>query len=465
MSWEIAVLAGNIDDVLIYLDREKDSARICSGGTDLLLEIGRGSRKNVKTIIDVSRVPGSREIIERSDHIHLGFNVTHNDAAVSPVIQKYAGALADACWSVGSPQLRNRGTIVGNIVTASPANDSIPALMVLEAQVKIQSTDGLRLVSLDQFYTGLRETVLKSNEMVTGVIIPKNPGRVSRFYKHALRKAQAISVVNAAVAISKDQKGMIKSASICLGSVAPTVVHAKDAEQYMVGKGLNAESIEEAARLAVNAANPINDIRGSAKYRSLIAKVAVKRALESVFVEVDRSQRLNLSEDQPKNLSTKTEVIRHDGTIKCNINGKIFEYSGIKSDNLLHFLHNDLKLIGTKEGCNEGECGACTVILDGTTVMSCLVPVERAHGAEITTIEGIGTIDNPHRVQQAFVEEGAVQCGYCTPGFVISAVSLLDKFPVPTHYQITEALTGNLCRCTGYYQIVKAVENAIMRNA
>jgi carbon-monoxide dehydrogenase small subunit len=127
---------------------------------------------------------------------------------------------------------------------------------------------------------------------------------------------------------------------------------------------------------------------------------------------------------------------------------------------LLDVLREQLHLTGTKEGCGEGECGACTVFIDGEIVNSCLVPVAQVNGAEITTIEGVASGDQLHAVQQAFIDCGGAQCGICTPGMVLAAVDLLERNPNPTETDIRNALAGNLCRCTGYMKIFQSVVRA-----
>jgi carbon-monoxide dehydrogenase small subunit len=127
---------------------------------------------------------------------------------------------------------------------------------------------------------------------------------------------------------------------------------------------------------------------------------------------------------------------------------------------LLEVIRDEIGLTGTKNGCGQGECGACTVLLDGEPVNSCLVLAHEAEGQDVLTIEGLGSGDKLHPVQRAFVETGAIQCGYCTPGMVLTAKALLDHNPSPTRAEILEGLKGNLCRCTGYVKIVEAVEAA-----
>jgi carbon-monoxide dehydrogenase small subunit len=151
--------------------------------------------------------------------------------------------------------------------------------------------------------------------------------------------------------------------------------------------------------------------------------------------------------------------------LDMTVNGRRVTVEIDADELLVDVLRDRLGLIGTKVGCNEGECGACTVIMDGKPVLSCLVPALRAQGRQITTIEGLSDGDALHPLQQAFVEHGAVQCGYCIPGFIMSAKALLDVNPHPTRQEIKEAIAGNLCRCTGYVKIIEAIEAVADQNS
>ena len=146
--------------------------------------------------------------------------------------------------------------------------------------------------------------------------------------------------------------------------------------------------------------------------------------------------------------------------IELTVNGEPVEAAVDPNKTLLHFLREDLELTGAKHGCGLGDCGACTVILDGKPVNSCLVLAVQANGREVLTIEGVAENGKLHPIQQAFVEKGAIQCGYCTPGMILSAKSLLEENPRPTEAEIRTAISGNLCRCTGYQKIVEAIQAA-----
>ncbi len=151
--------------------------------------------------------------------------------------------------------------------------------------------------------------------------------------------------------------------------------------------------------------------------------------------------------------------------ITLNINGDQHEVAVKASDFLVEVLRDKLGLIGTKRGCDTGKCGACTVLVDGKSVRSCLMLAVSAQGEEITTIEGLAPNGEMHPIQRAFVEHGAIQCGFCTPGLVMFTKAYLDEEPAPTREQIQEALTSNICRCTGYVKIIEAIEDLAQANA
>ncbi|MGD2103682.1 MAG: FAD binding domain-containing protein [Anaerolineae bacterium] len=472
--WQVYYTPTRVDDALRLLAEHGSEARVIAGGTDLIVELDRDTR-DANILIDVTRIGGLNRISVDDGRVHVGPTVTHNRAVSSDPLVQRGYPLAFACWRVGTPQLRNRGTIAGNLVTASPANDTIAALWALDARLKLSSVEGERILSFEDFYQGVRETALGPNEMVTDIFFPAlRPNQRGTFVKLALRRVHAVSVVNAAAVLSFDED-VVAGARITMGSVAPTVIRARESESVLVGRRLSEESVQKAAGLAARATSCIDDVRAGADYRQEVITVLVRRALTALAAGEERAA----FPDEPPmlwgaadgvfpRLAGKTVCHHREGLepIECVVNGENVVIQGANDQTLLQMLRGELGLTGTKEGCGEGECGACTVWMDGIAVLACLTPAPRAHGTHIVTIEGLREVASSsesgdlHPVQQAFIDEGAVQCGYCTPGFVMAGASLLEEIPRPTREQIEFAVSGNLCRCTGYYKIVGAIEKA-----
>ena len=179
--------------------------------------------------------------------------------------------------------------------------------------------------------------------------------------------------------------------------------------------------------------------------------------LERWKILTQRAQRIPQRYKEEDFLPDKIEI-------NCTINEQQRTLLGYPMERLLDVLREQLRLTGTKEGCGEGECGACSVMIDGQIVNSCLVPVAQVEGTEIRTIEGVASGEQLHAVQQAFIECGGAQCGICTPGMVLAAINLLDQNPNPTDADIRNKLAGNLCRCTGYMKIFESVVRACRIN-
>ena len=458
----------SLEDALEVLAANAGSARPIAGGTDLLLELSRGARTGVDTLVDLSVLDGLDTISEHGGRVELGPLVTHGDVVGFQRMLDVGLPLAQACLEVGGPQLRNRATVVGNIVTASPANDTISALYALDADVTVSSAGrGERTMPIEEFFTGFRTTALEPGELVTRISFDALGGtRRGIFVKLGLRRVQAISVVHAAAVVTEASDGTVADLVVALGSVGPTIELVEAATGIARGRRL-ADAASEVAAAARAAVTPIDDLRSTAEYRSETTEVVVERALRSLAAGTEaitwprRPPRLvsdgRTSAAAPEG-SPSRRTRSDDDPIVATVNGVEHRAGNSVARTLLDWLRLDLGLTGTKEGCAEGECGACTVHLDGQAVLACLVPAARAEGASITTVEGVAPSEGDmHPVQQALADCGGVQCGFCTPGFVMSAAMLAVEEPNPSRAQVEHGLSGNLCRCTGYYSIIDAL--------
>ncbi len=434
-----------------------DAARIVSGGTDVLVELQRGV-KMTQTLIDITQLRELKYVRDDGDRIAIGGLATHNDVLASQACAQRALPLVQACVEVGAPQIRTRATIAGNLVTASPANDTIVPLIAMGGEIVLQSVDGERVVDIAEFFTGFRKTQMRADELLREIRMrPLAAGERGIFLKLGLRRAQAISVISVAIVITRSE------ARIALGCLAPTIVRAKNAEGALAGKPLNAQTIASAARAVLADVSPIGDVRGSAEYRRLAVSALLERGLQRIADDAcaegvpERHVLLDTGEEPA--LSVK----EFDGTIVSIVNGKRSELRDAGRKTLLNALRENAGLTGSKEGCAEGECGACTVWLDGQAVMSCLVPAAQAHGHKLVTIEGLATSHNGkplHPLQQAYIDHGAVQCGFCIPGMLMAGAKLLQECDAPTLEQHQTAISGNICRCTGYRKILDAMQQA-----
>jgi CO/xanthine dehydrogenase FAD-binding subunit len=375
--WQTYIQPRTIDEAVDALARYGVDARVINGGTDLIFDLEQRLR-TPKIIVDISRVPGLCYAREDGDYVRIGASVTLSQVLASKLLRDRAFLLVRACADIGVPQVRNRATVVGNLVSASPANDTIAALWAMGAELKLKSVRGERVVAFADFFKGMRQTALEADEMVVEVACSKMTWKDrATFIRMGWDRDEEKALPNVGVVLEFEDDE-ISNAWITLGGVAPTVVNAIDAEQGLVGQWLNDAVIEEAADLAISA------VRRSSEYKDM-ARELVARALRDIRdgqVTVPRSdwdwdEKEQLSESQETNF-----VIGIGDPIKITLNGEPRVVSGAANKTLLQMLHDELHLLDTVR-CADTMCGQCMVMLDDVAAMSCLVPAPRAHHADV----------------------------------------------------------------------------------
>ncbi|OQY19716.1 MAG: xanthine dehydrogenase family protein subunit M [Chloroflexi bacterium] len=250
-----------------------------AGGTNLIPDM-RSGRNRPAVLVNLAALDELRGIRRDDGHIVVGGGATIAQLLRNPLI---AAPLAEAAAVMASPLVRNRATLAGNLVDGSPAADTVPPLLALDAEVELTSKSGARWLPLDEFLLGVRHTARRPDELLTAVRWPISaPNSKAAFYKIGLRKADAIAVASVAVLVEYGDDGRCEQARIALGSVSPRVIRARAAEAALRGQSLTDEAIAEAARLAAEAINPIDDVRASAAYRRQVAGVLVRRLLTEV---------------------------------------------------------------------------------------------------------------------------------------------------------------------------------------
>jgi len=272
-----------LEEVLDVFAEYGERARALAGGTDLILFMEKG-RLKPDLVVEIPSCPPFVGIEVTNSHIRIGSRTTMRELETSPLIREKISILAEAASKVGSLQIRNLATIGGNICTASPAGDTLPALLVLDASVKLVSKSGERLVPLREFFFGPGETVRQPNELLTEVIVPLPSSHSGySFYKLSVRRYMDIAIVNVAAFVAVNGDGFITDAKIALGSVAPTPIRAYEAEERLKGNTINDILLDEIGKLAQDASSPITDQRGTAEYRRIMVYRLTKRVVKEAY--------------------------------------------------------------------------------------------------------------------------------------------------------------------------------------
>jgi carbon-monoxide dehydrogenase small subunit len=348
--------------------------------------------------------------------------------------------------------------------------------MALGAEIVLVGPQGERVVLIEDFLLGPGETALRPGEILTSVMLPPLTHQASRatqgsaFVKISRVRADLAKASAAAVVVREGER--VIGCRLALGSVSPTVVRCRRAEELLTGKTFSPALALEAGRTASGEVTPIDDIRSTAWYRREVVKALTHDVLQLAWKRAG-TQRPGGTEEQGSRGATERKTqhatrntfhasrfTHHD--IELTVNGVRHHFSVKPNELLLNVLRERLQLTGTKYGCGIGECGACTVQVDGVPTLACLTLAVAADGREVTTVEGLQGRDGElDALQEAFIEHAAFQCGYCTPGMLMMTRRLLREIPSPEEDDIRDYLKGNRCRCTGFAAIVRAVESCV----
>jgi len=277
------LVPNTLDEALSLLARYKGKARVIAGGTDFIPKLKRREIGAPEYVIDLKGIPGLDKIYDSNSGLSLGALVTIRAVETSALIGEKFSILAQATQSMASPQVRNRGTIAGNICNAVPSADTAPALLTLEARLKLISQKGNRTVNIEDFFTGPNQTALADEEILQEIQIPTPPPKSKGIYlKLTPRRAMDLAIVGVAVVVIPED-GVCKDIRIALGAVAPTPTRARRAEGILKGQRFSEKLIEKAAQAAADQSQPIDDHRASAEYRRDMVKVLTKRAIKQAI--------------------------------------------------------------------------------------------------------------------------------------------------------------------------------------
>ena len=463
-------------DHAIRLLQEHPQAQIIAGGSDVLVQMREGKRAGAE-LVSIYGLDELRGVsMEEDGTIRIGPLTSFSHITRDPLIRKYIGVLGEAVDMVGGPQIRNIGTIGGNTCNGVTSADSASTLFAWDAVIELTGPEGVRRIPIRDFYIRAGKVDLRPAEIQTGILIRRESyeGYQGHYIKYAMRNAMDIATLGCSVNVKlSDDRKTFTDIRIAYGVAGPVPMRAVHAEAAGRGLPVTEDSIEKISSTVLEDVTPRDSWRASKAFREHISKVlckralaeAVKRAESGTEQEIEREEkadiRAGVSADAEKSFSGESGRYK---LIRCRINGVDREAVVDVRASLTDMLRNDYSLTSVKKGCEVGECGACNVIIDGECYNSCIYLAVWADGKEIRTLEGLmGPNGELSDIQQAFIDEAAVQCGFCTPGVIMSAVEILESGKEYTRDELRKLLSGHLCRCTGYENILNAVEKTMRK--
>jgi xanthine dehydrogenase iron-sulfur cluster and FAD-binding subunit A len=473
----------SLEEAIALLSRYGDRAQVLAGGTYLLVQM-KMERLAPEYVINVSGLPGLESIASHEGGLRIGALTKIRALRNSAPIRAGYAALAESCAAFGSTQIQVMGTVGGNLCNGSPASDTVPALMAFDARLVLTSREGERVLPVEEFLLGPGQTALREGELLVAIDLPSPPfplgggaggGVGSAFIKLSRVAADLAKASVAAVVVREGD--LVVDCRLAFGSVGPTVSRAREAEHLLAGKPFSAELALEAGRIASGEISPIDDVRSTAWYRREVVKALTHDVLQVAWKRAGQEaggRKQEAGNGVLCNTHHGSRITNHASRITLHVspnethlidltvNGVHHRLPVAPNELLLNVLRERLQLTGTKYGCGIGECGACTVQLDGAPALSCLVLAVAVDGSEVLTVEGLAGLDGDlDPLQEAFIEHNAFQCGYCTPGMLMMTKGLLAEIPSPTEDDVRDYLKGNRCRCTGFAGVVRAVMQCV----
>ncbi|GAB4579182.1 MAG: hypothetical protein Fur0022_19200 [Anaerolineales bacterium] len=456
----------NLETALEILAQQGTEAKLLAGGQSLIPAMNfRLTAPAV--LVDLNQISELSGIeLTAEGGVRVGALTRQAQAEHHPLIRERVPLLYETIPFIAHPQIRNRGTIGGSLAHADPAAELPVIALALNARFKAVSTHHTRWIEAPDFFQFMFTTALEPNEILTEIEFPSMPEGAGWAFVEFSRRLGDYALAGVAAIVTTDANGVCSSAKLVYLNLGDKAIDSPKAATTLVGHSPSEAVFIAAAEAAQADLDPMGSVHASPDYQRHLAKVLTKRALQKAFERAGMRysdstiQRFRDSADIPIT-NHRSPITDHQSPISLSINGK--PHTQVVEPRLLlsDFLRHELGLTGTHVGCEHGVCGACTVLMDGYPVRSCLTLAVQTHGHAITTVEGLAPAPDPlHPLQQAFWEKHGLQCGFCTPGILMSLIPFLEQNPTPTEDEIRHALSGNLCRCTGYQNIVEAVQYA-----